>query len=509
MRTCSRISFIIILSLSLFCSCSGTGEPQRHLSEKDMKEFEAQAQEIETDLVLNNTYDLDNIATADSLYEESVRVGSAYGKRCALRIKYYAYVAYPEHGDDFLEAVDEFISLVKQEEDKSDYYDAMNAKLYYLLGAQKFMAAQIMVREVMEEAEKSEDNYGLYFSNYMMSTVCQNRDNYGMAVQYLLKAEDYADGDSTLISIINKELSVSYGNMSDFDSAIDRALKSMNYASSTVHKAWAEQQYLSTLFDAHRDDEFLKAYETSAIKRGEYDDVMPDYLKDEIDIRRSICRGDFNHALRLAEDVEFDQLRLNDLFGIYERQGDYKKALEAKVSLDVIEDSLMTAISSEDLSEMEAQLGNSRLKLQAERLKMKNLRTRYISVILIFALAVIAGLLFFLRHRSYTKSLQKKNEELDKALEAAEKASDIKSIFIKNMTHEFHTPLNHISGFAQVLASEDMPLDEESIREMSAAIVESSKHLTDILDNIVDVADHLSSMTELENAESAFRMKQE
>lgn len=75
------------------------------------------------------------------------------------------------------------------------------------------------------------------------------------------------------------------------------------------------------------------------------------------------------------------------------------------------------------------------------------------------------------------------HRQMDRALELqerAEEASQMKTAFIRNMSHEIRTPLNAISGFTQLLDTEN--IDDEERRQF----VEVIKHNTDMLTRIID-----------------------
>ena len=76
---------------------------------------------------------------------------------------------------------------------------------------------------------------------------------------------------------------------------------------------------------------------------------------------------------------------------------------------------------------------------------------------------------------------------------------------MKNMTHEFHTPLNALQGFSQILADPDFPIDEESTREMAGEMVKAAEHMTRLLDNILEVTEKLSQLDHLEEVESIIK----
>lgn len=78
-----------------------------------------------------------------------------------------------------------------------------------------------------------------------------------------------------------------------------------------------------------------------------------------------------------------------------------------------------------------------------------------------------------------------RKKELKKARKAAEAASAAKSEFLAAMSHEIRTPLNGILGMAQALRARDMSDDEQ---DMVNTILESSKSLMTILNDILDLS---------------------
>ena len=70
-----------------------------------------------------------------------------------------------------------------------------------------------------------------------------------------------------------------------------------------------------------------------------------------------------------------------------------------------------------------------------------------------------------------------------KALDDAQAAGRARSDFLARMSHEIRTPLHAVLGFSRMLAKEPMPTSARNIADM---IHQSSAHLIDIVDDILD-----------------------
>jgi len=85
--------------------------------------------------------------------------------------------------------------------------------------------------------------------------------------------------------------------------------------------------------------------------------------------------------------------------------------------------------------------------------------------------------------------LKEREAVLQAAKEAAEAASQTKSEFLANMSHELRTPLNAVIGFSEVMHRELMgPLGSDGYRGYAKDILDSSRHLLGIINNILDVS---------------------
>lgn len=79
--------------------------------------------------------------------------------------------------------------------------------------------------------------------------------------------------------------------------------------------------------------------------------------------------------------------------------------------------------------------------------------------------------------------------QLEEAWRAAEEASHAKTAFLANASHEIRTPLNAIMGFAELLHQEVLgPLGNTIYRQYAGDIVDSGRHLTDLINDLLDLS---------------------
>ena len=84
------------------------------------------------------------------------------------------------------------------------------------------------------------------------------------------------------------------------------------------------------------------------------------------------------------------------------------------------------------------------------------------------------------------KQLEKKQEELEEALQMAQAANRAKTSFLSNMSHDIRTPMNAIIGFTG-LASSHID-DKERVRDYLTTIARSSEHLLSLINDVLDMS---------------------
>jgi signal transduction histidine kinase len=89
--------------------------------------------------------------------------------------------------------------------------------------------------------------------------------------------------------------------------------------------------------------------------------------------------------------------------------------------------------------------------------------------------------------REHESELQEKNEQLTKVIERLRAADKMKSEFLANTSHELRTPLNSIIGFLNLII-DDLCQDEAERKDLIGHALRSSRHLLDLINDVLDLS---------------------
>ena len=212
--------------------------------------------------------------------------------------------------------------------------------------------------------------------------------------------------------------------------------------------------------------------------------------------------GDYGRALSLSDSLpRRDQIDYTKA-RIFHAMGENEKAYEQMIEYKFDRDSIYKAERTGLLSEYILQLNNERLELKNKDLQEQNERLITAVIFLCGTLFVILLVWIFWRRVKLTRKLRYENALLDKANQEerearvfehqerckAEKELDLKREFLNKLARQLRTPLNPITGFSNILASDNIQLSPEEREMMNAHIQEGAKRLTGIIDGMFELS---------------------
>ena len=169
---------------------------------------------------------------------------------------------------------------------------------------------------------------------------------------------------------------------------------------------------------------------------------------------------------------------------IYRYIGDNEKAFMTQRELMHKRDSITGVMIAENMVNAEEEM--ALMRKSQKMAKMIN----YI----LFGIAILALLTIVLMtrniliRRKFNKQLMAKNQELKSAYKQVAAANEMKSEFIRNVSHEVRTPLNIINGFSQVLAEMGPDMGDKERGEVAKNITHSAYQITSLVNKMLAIA---------------------
>lgn len=208
---------------------------------------------------------------------------------------------------------------------------------------------------------------------------------------------------------------------------------------------------------------------------------------------QAVAAGDYELALSYADSM-ITISKNHSIRGVYftqcyEDRAQMLEALhrdeEACTAYDHavrIRNSVMHIRQNQELREMQASYELDRLSLDKALLTARHHRLATIaSALLLAAIALVVGFIYTANRR--TKRLQ---QELLLRREQARQSEEKKTAFIDSICHEVRTPLNSITGFAELLCSEETT--PEARTQYCEIIQQSRRQLRYLFDDMLEVA---------------------
>ena len=365
------------------------------------------------------------------------------------------------------------------------FYYAFELVQNYFYSHGKSLRSMELMQDLQKKAEERKEAYGLWMSQRYMVSLYVDQGDYINAKPYIQSAiKVYEDSRDPVVK--RQSIARLYCDLSDTyvigaDSVkinVDKAVKA-----AVTHMDSLRCAYHLAKIAAYEQDKRQYARYRDFCLRDEYLTSISPTAPLVLRTLDSIIEGRFDEssisslAVARAREIKY-------IANVAEKYGYKEQGFEIERLLVIKFERQMADANHSKLTEFDARLGNAALQGQLETKSQEVHRVTRLAYTLI--LIILAAVISFLV--VYILTLRKHNRKLVEANERVSMADAAKTRFVQNMSHEVRTPLNAIVGFSQLLSLPDGTLSAEEKDEFASHIVNNTKMLTMLLDDILNAS---------------------
>lgn len=389
------------------------------------------------------------------------------------------------------EAFDKLREVAREMGYTQYYYYSYDLAQNYYFDSRQITAAFDLLDEMLKASEQENDDYGEWQALRFLAQMYMQQGDIVNTRLYLLQALDlYAESKDP--DVRRQPVTRTYCDLADtYDFAEDSSRLFYNRA------AEAAQTHLDTLRCSYYQAQ-IAAFDKDV---AEYERKR-DYCLNDSAFRSFFrtgkelfaCVDAMVHNARPSQAL-MDTLALprqQQFLGRLAAQwGQYDTSLMMMRKRYEEMQYMLSRVNNMRLEEASGRYQNYSLNRQLiEKNQEVLMATRLVEFLVMVILLVSSGF-FWVHNRNLRKAREMDEErirELKEANEQVELANAAKTRFVQNMSHEVRTPLNAIVGFSQLLALPDGSFPEEEKAEFSNHIINNTKMLTMLLDDILNAS---------------------
>ena len=389
----------------------------------------------------------------------------------------------------FFESVTRLEDYLLEQGDLHLYYTQRCNEIVFLMNTQKifeaYKKAQALSRELRERGLDKE----MYMAINMMGHInryCGNHEAakkaFNEVIELMEKHGYYESMPPIYMNIVNVEM----------DDDPEEALELMEKALDIARKYSPERVFdiesrrLLSYYNKGDMKRFAEGYK--AYREG-VDSGQTSVHGAMIEIYYQAYLGNNDKAIQMAKETlseDADEMIIN----LYKNAGRWKEAFEAQRAQMDSHDSINSIILSNSMKGIEDELHLYEIEREAA-----HTRTMYMIITILILTMLICAL-------SYIAFARRRHEkELKIAYEHALESDNMKTAFIRNVSHEVRTPLNIISGFAQIISDSGIQIGEAELKEMSQMVIKNTNIITNQFDELIELSlnEHTGEVPNIES----------
>lgn len=376
----------------------------------------------------------------------------------------------------FFESVRKLEDYLLSQDDLHNYYTQRCNEIVFLMNHQKIFEAYKAAQQLSKELRERGLNKEMYMAINMMGHIYRYCGNYDAAkkafrevIALMEKYGYYESMPPIYMNIVNIEMG------DDAEEAIEMLNKAAEiakvYAPERVFDI--ETRRILSYYNLGETTKFLEGYKY--YKEG-IDKGLSSVSGRSIEIYYQAYLGNTDKAIEMARNEMGDKGN-NIITNLYKNAGRWEEAYESQRKEMATHDSINMVILSNSMKGIEDEI---RL-YEAEREAARS-RTIGLTIAICLLLMLIAALSYIVYSR------RRHIQQLKKAYEHALESDNMKTAFIRNINHEVRTPLNIISGFAQVISDPNIDMSVEERMNISKMVLKNTNLITSQFDEMIELS---------------------
>ena len=369
------------------------------------------------------------------------------------------------HLEDYLQA----------QNDLHAYYTQRCNEIVFELNRMNIFEAYKLAQQLSKELTEKKLDKEMYMAVNMMGHIYNYCGNKELAKQcfwdviHRMEKEGYTESIPpiymNLVNIVTAE------DPQEALKLIDKALE-IAHETSPTRVFDIEARRTLAYYNMGDTEHFVEGYK--AYKEGAAKGLSSVHGR-QLEVRWLAYNGKIDEAVKLAADLYDNPFETQA--EVYSQAGRWREAFDALKKGAHETDSINSMLLSSSMQGIQNELEMYEVKRQQGRVILYSM-----IVVISLLLLLIAALVYIVQSR------RRHLKQMEKAYNRVLEADKMKAEFIQNVSHEVRTPLNIISGFAQVLATPNNDITSDERQHISETMMHNTRIITTMIDEVLEIA---------------------